>query len=56
MAENFAVTGGVAYVNDDRYIKIINGSRVYNNSALNTCFLFLINTFYESLIDNVYIA
>lgn len=44
ITENFAVTGGVAYVNNDGQIKINRGTRVFKNSALNTCFLFLINT------------
>ena len=44
LSENFAVTGGVAYVNNDGLIKINKETKVFNNSALNTCFLFLINT------------
>jgi hypothetical protein len=50
------VTGGVAYVNNDGQIKINKGSRVFQNSALNSCFLFLINSQYESQIDNITIT
>lgn len=53
MIENFAVTGGVAYVNNDGRILLNNHTKVYNNSALNTCFLFLINTQFESMIDTI---
>ena len=53
---NFAVTGGVAYVNNDGFIKINSNSKVYLNSALNSCFLFLINTQQASYIDNVMIS
>jgi hypothetical protein len=56
ITQNFAVTGGVAYVNNDGQIKINKGSRVFQNSALNSCFLFLINSQYESQIDNVTIT
>jgi len=44
ITSNFAVTGGVAYVNNDGQIAITAGTKVFGNSALNTCFLFLINT------------
>ncbi|CDW85403.1 UNKNOWN [Stylonychia lemnae] len=53
LIRNFAVTGGVAYVNNDGKINLNNKTKVYNNSALNTCFLFLINTQFESKVDNV---
>eukprot|EP00347_Sterkiella_histriomuscorum_P017693 403348360 len=53
IVENFAVTGGVAYVNNDGRILINNHTKVYNNSALNTCFLFLINTQLESQIESI---
>jgi hypothetical protein len=56
LLDNFAVTGGVAYVNNDGAIMINSGSKVYNNSALNTCFLYLINTRQESIIDNTEIC
>lgn len=56
ITENFAITGGVAYVNNDGQIKFNNRTRVFKNSALNTCFLFLINTQFESLIDNITIT
>mmetsp|Transcript_7341 Transcript_7341/g.6567 ORF Transcript_7341/g.6567 Transcript_7341/m.6567 type:complete len:144 (+) Transcript_7341:2655-3086(+) len=54
--DNFGVIGGVAYVNNDGRIMINNGSVVLKNSALNTCFLFLINTQYVSIIDNIEIS
>ncbi len=54
--DNFGVIGGVAYVNNDGRIMINNGSVVIMNSALNTCFLFLINTQHVSLIDNIEIS
>ena len=50
------MTGGVAYVNNDGFISINQGSKVYSNSALNSCFLFLINTQQASFIDNVLIT
>lgn len=56
ITENFGVTGGVAYVNNDGQIKINQATRVFKNSALNTCFLFLINTQFESLLDSVSIT
>jgi hypothetical protein len=56
ITQNFAITGGVAYVNNDGQIKINKGSSVYKNSALNTCFLFLINTQLESMLDNITIT
>jgi hypothetical protein len=56
ITQNYAITGGVAYVNNDGQIKINNGTRVYKNSALNSCFLFLINTQFESMIDNIKIT
>jgi hypothetical protein len=56
ITENFGVTGGVAYVNNDGQIKISTGTRVFKNSALNTCFLFLINTQFESKLDSITIT
>ena len=56
VTQNFAVTGGVAYVNNDGQIMINNMTKVYNNSALNTCFLFLINTQFESILDSITIT
>lgn len=56
ITQNFAVTGGVAYVNNDGQIKINKGTRVFKNQALNSCFLFLINTQFESMIDNITIT
>lgn len=43
-------------MNNDGQIKINKGSRVFQNSALNSCFLFLINSQYESQIDNITIT
>ena len=56
ITQNFAITGGVAYVNNDGQIKINKGTLVYENSALNSCFLFLINSQFESQIDNITIT
>ena len=42
--ENFAVIGGVAYVNNDGFVEISQGTQIVRNAAINTCFLFLINT------------
>lgn len=56
ITENFAVTGGVAYVNNDGFIKINNHTRIFKNYALNTCFLFLINTQFASFVDSITIT
>ena len=53
LTSNFAVTGGVAYVNNDGQISIRDGTRILTNSALNTCFLFLINTQQFSQLNGV---
>jgi hypothetical protein len=47
------VIGGVAYINNDGIIKINTNTKVIKNSALNTCFLFLINTNNTSIMDNI---
>lgn len=53
---NFAVFGGVAFVNNNGYIHFDNQTQIYQNGALKTCFLYLINTQYESVIRNVTIT
>eukprot|EP00347_Sterkiella_histriomuscorum_P014519 403360570 len=50
--QNFAVTGGVAYVINNGRLLLSNQTRLFNNSALNTCLIFLINTKLASMIEN----
>jgi len=52
LVENFAVIGGAAYVNNDGKLVLAANTTAANNSALNSCFLFLINTQYESLVQD----
>lgn len=54
--ENFAVIGGVAYVNNDGFVEFSSSTRIVKNAAINTCFLFLINTQDFSLLSNVFVS
>lgn len=53
---NFAVIGGVAYVNNDGLVEISEDTKIVQNAAINTCFLFLINTQGFSELSNVFIS
>lgn len=53
ITENFGVIGGVAYINNDGIIKINSMTKIFKNTALNTCFLFLINTNNTSQMNNI---
>ena len=50
---NFAVIGGVAYVNNDGFVTFDERTVIQENAALNTCLLFLINTQFFSELKNV---
>jgi hypothetical protein len=54
--ENFAVIGGVAYVNNDGFVTMSDNTIIRRNGAINTCFLFLINTQDFSTLSNVQIS
>jgi len=54
--ENFAVIGGVAYVNNDGFVEFSSSTRIVKNAAINTCFLFLINTQDFSLLSSVFVS
>ena len=56
ITNNFAVKGGVAYINNDGAIVFTNNTIVTHNSALNTCFLFLINSALTSEIQQTQVA
>eukprot|EP00347_Sterkiella_histriomuscorum_P008676 403344182 len=52
ITSNFAVTGGVGYVNNNGIIAIYDRTIISKNQGLNTCMLFLINSQAVSIIDD----
>jgi len=56
LRRNFAIIGGVAYVNNDGQIIIKDDTQIILNSAINTCFLFLINSQLYSQISHSFIT
>lgn len=44
VTSSYSVEGGVAYVNNNGILKINKGTHVTNNLAINSCFVFMINS------------